>query len=83
MPTKNPRLHVVLEKPVFRTLKGRARKDGLSLSLEARELIRRALRSEKTPASRVYTGNHIAKLIGRFPMGKEEPERILAEQVHG
>jgi len=43
MSTKNPRLNVVLEPPIYRTLRRLAEKDGVSLSLKARDLIRLAL----------------------------------------
>jgi len=43
MPTKNPRLNVVLEPSIYSTLKRLARYDGISLSLKARDLIREAL----------------------------------------
>ena len=43
MPTKHPRLNVVLEPPVYRSVKQLARRDGMSLSLKARDLIRDAL----------------------------------------
>ena len=43
MPTKHPRLNVVLEPPVFRSVKRLAEHDGVSLSLKARDLIREAL----------------------------------------
>ncbi len=43
MPTKNPRLNVVVEAPLYRTIKNLAKRNGLSLSLEARELLREAV----------------------------------------
>jgi len=43
MPTKHPRLNVVLEKPVFHSVERLAARDGVSLSLKARELIHEAL----------------------------------------
>ena len=43
MPTKHPRLNVVLEPPVYRSVKQLAQRDGMSLSLKARDLIRHAL----------------------------------------
>lgn len=43
MPTKQPRLNVVLERPVLRSVKQLAKRDGISLSLKARDLIREAL----------------------------------------
>ena len=43
MSTKNPRLNVVLEPPIYSAIKQLAKKDGISLSLKARDLIRQAL----------------------------------------
>lgn len=45
MSTKNPRLNVVLEPPLFLAIQQLAKKDGVSLSLKARDLIREALES--------------------------------------
>ncbi|MBI1869632.1 MAG: hypothetical protein HYS07_00390 [Chlamydiae bacterium] len=66
MPTKNPRIHVVLERPLFHRLKGLAKKNGFSMSLEARSLIQQALGSISPSPSRTYTGRHIQELIGQF-----------------
>jgi hypothetical protein len=43
MPTKAPRLNVVLEPPVYFAIVRLAKKEGVSLSLKARELIKEAL----------------------------------------
>ncbi|MDP3787296.1 MAG: antitoxin, RHH family protein [Candidatus Omnitrophota bacterium] len=43
MSTKHPRLNVVLEPPLYSAIKQLAKKDGVSLSLKARDLIRQAL----------------------------------------
>jgi hypothetical protein len=43
MATKMPRLNVVLEKPVYFAIVDLARKDGVSLSLKARDLIKQAI----------------------------------------
>ncbi len=43
MPTKNPRINVVLEEPLYRIIRELAEKDGLSLSMVSRDLIREAL----------------------------------------
>lgn len=43
MPTKLPRLNVVLEPPAYRSIKSLAVRDGVSLSMKARDLIREAL----------------------------------------
>lgn len=43
MATKMPRLNVVLEAPVYFTIVRMAKKEGVSLSLKARDLIKEAL----------------------------------------
>ena len=43
MPTDKPRLNVVLEPPLYRSIKKLAEKEGTSLSLKARDLIRDAV----------------------------------------
>ena len=43
MPTKNPRVNVVLEQPLYDALGRLARREGASLSTAARDLIREAL----------------------------------------
>lgn len=43
MSTKNPRLNVVLEPPLYLAIKHLAAKDGVSLSLKARDLIQQAI----------------------------------------
>ena len=43
MPTKMPRLNVVLEPPMYFAIVDLAQRDGVSLSLKARDLIKEAL----------------------------------------
>ena len=43
MPTKNPRINVVLEDSVYDRLRFLAKRDGVSLSTKARDLIREAI----------------------------------------
>ncbi len=47
MPAKNPRINVVLEEPLFKSVKQLAKVDGVSLSLKARDLIREALETHE------------------------------------
>ncbi len=47
MPTKNPRVNVVMEDSVLYALKKLARRDGVSVSLKARDLLREALADEE------------------------------------
>jgi metal-responsive CopG/Arc/MetJ family transcriptional regulator len=43
VPAKNPRVNVVLERPLYAALDRLARRDGTSLSSKARDLLRDAL----------------------------------------
>ncbi|MFI5361685.1 MAG: antitoxin, RHH family protein [Elusimicrobiota bacterium] len=43
MPTKNPRLQVVLEKPLYEALASLAKGDHVSMSTKARDLIKEAI----------------------------------------
>ena len=43
MPTKNPRLNVVLDPSLYKNLDKLAHKEGISLSLTARDLIKEGL----------------------------------------
>ncbi|MDH5202851.1 MAG: toxin-antitoxin system, antitoxin component [Nitrospirota bacterium] len=50
MPTKNPRVNVVLETPLYKSVEHLAKRDGVSLSLKVRDLIREALEMEEDVA---------------------------------
>ena len=43
MPAKNPRISVILDKPLFNQIAYIAKRDGVSLSLKARDLLKEAL----------------------------------------
>ena len=47
MPVKNPRINVVLEKPLYNTIERLANREGLSLSLKVRDLVKEALEIEE------------------------------------
>ena len=47
MPTKNPRVNVVLEKPLYDVLVSWARRDGISLSLKVRDMVKAAVEAEE------------------------------------
>ncbi len=47
MPTKNPRINVVLDKSLFESIQRLAQREGISLSLKARDLIKEALEIEE------------------------------------
>ncbi|MBM4135695.1 MAG: toxin-antitoxin system, antitoxin component [Nitrospira sp.] len=50
MPTKNPRVNVVLETPLYNSVEHLAKRDGVSLSLKVRDLIKEALEMEEDVA---------------------------------
>lgn len=50
MPTKNPRINVVLERPLYKSVQHLAEKSGVSLSLKVRDLIKEALELEEDAA---------------------------------
>lgn len=50
MPTKNPRVNVVLEKPLYDSVRRLAEKEDVSLSLKIRDLVREALEAEEDAA---------------------------------
>ena len=43
MPTTKPRINVILEEPLYETVKQLAERDGMSLSLKVRDLVKEAL----------------------------------------
>jgi plasmid stability protein len=47
MPTRNPRVNVVLEEPLYKGLQKWARRDGVSLSLKVRDLVKEAMEAEE------------------------------------
>jgi hypothetical protein len=50
MPVKNPRINVVLEKPLYNTIERLAGREGISLSLKVRDLVKEALEIEEDMA---------------------------------
>jgi len=50
MPTKNPRVHVVLEKPLYEAVRRLAKEEDISLSLKIRDLVKEALEAEEDAA---------------------------------
>ncbi len=54
MPAKNPRVNVVLEKPLYNSIEYLAERDGVSLSLKVRDLVKEALEIEEDIALSVF-----------------------------
>ena len=47
MPTKNPRVNVVLEKSLYQTIDHLSKKEGVSMSLKVRDLVKEALEMQE------------------------------------
>ena len=47
MPTKNPRINVVLERPLYDSVRRLAASEDISLSLKIRDLVKEALEGEE------------------------------------
>ena len=54
MPTKNPRVNVVLEEPLYEGLRRWAERDKVSLSLKVRDLVKDALESQEDRALAIF-----------------------------
>jgi hypothetical protein len=50
MPTKNPRINVLLEGPLYAAIEQLAKRDNVSLSLKVRDLVKEALEVEEDMA---------------------------------
>ncbi len=47
MPAKNPRVSVVLEKPLYKSIEYLARREGVSISSKMRDLVKEAVELEE------------------------------------
>jgi hypothetical protein len=84
MPTKHPRIQVVLEKPLYATIKKKAGRDGISMSSEVRDIVKEWASQHPERPHKRYTGKYMSKLIGIYKGGKSDNlDDILAEQAHG
>ena len=75
MPTKHPRLNVVLEQPVLQSVRQLAKRDGVSVSLKARDLIRDALELYED----AYLGERAQERVATF----NRKRALTHEQVWG
>ena len=75
MPTKQPRLNVVLEPGSFRSIEQLAARDGVSLSMKARDLIREALELHED----AYWARHADERMRNFKI----EQALTDEQVWG
>ncbi len=62
MPTKNPRINIVLDEPMRKAVEKLATRDKVSLSLKARDLLKMALELEED-AALALIGDERAKTL--------------------
>jgi hypothetical protein len=65
MPTKNPRINVALEKPIYSLIARMAQEKGLSLSMVTRDLVREALEIHEDAVLVRVADERVAALAGR------------------
>ncbi len=75
MPARNPRVNVVLEPPLYETVKRLARRDKISVSSKVRALVSRALEVEEDIA--------LASLAERRERTFRRRKALSHEQVWG
>lgn len=72
MPTKNPRINVALEKPFCHNIERLAKRDGVSLSMKVRDLIKEALEIEKDIALSRFVQNRETTFERKTALKHEE-----------
>ncbi len=72
MPTKNPRINVVLERPIYSLIEKLAQQRGLSLSMVTRDLIRGALEIHEDAVLAEVAEDREATLTGRETLIHDE-----------
>jgi hypothetical protein len=72
VPTKNPRINVALEKPLYLVIEKLAKQRGLSLSMVTRDLIREALEIHEDTVLSTVAEEREATLIDRKTLSHDE-----------
>jgi hypothetical protein len=72
MPTKNPRINVALEKPIYSLVEKLAQERGLSLSMVTRDLIREALEIHEDTVLAQIAEKREQSLAGRRTLSHAE-----------
>lgn len=80
MATKNPRIHAVLEPPLFETVKRLAERNGSSLSQEAHDLIREAVELHEDRALDELAERRRASWGARKPLTAEDLRARIARR---
>ena len=72
MPTKNPRINVALEKPIYSLIEKLAEQQGLSLSMVTRDLIREALEIHEDSVLSTIAEERESTVVDRETLSHDE-----------
>jgi len=72
MPTSNPRVNVVVEKPLYEMMRELAASEGVSLSTLARDLIREAIELREDVALAAFTDERTKSFDRKKALSHEE-----------
>jgi hypothetical protein len=72
MPTKNARVNVVMEEPLYRAVGQLAKERGLSMSMVVRDLVKEAIELREDLALAIFAGGRELSLKKVKPLSHEE-----------
>ena len=72
MPTKNPRVNIVVEPPLYNVMHDLATSEGVSMSTIARDLIREAIDLREDVALAVFADKRMKSFDRRAALSNEE-----------
>ncbi|MGH7197539.1 MAG: antitoxin, RHH family protein [Candidatus Omnitrophota bacterium] len=73
MPTANPRVNVVLERPLYETIHKIAKKEGVSMSLKVRDFIKQSLEE--------YEDTYLVELANERAKTFHRPKAVVHEEA--
>jgi hypothetical protein len=73
MPTKNPRINVVLDQPLYHSIRFLAKKEGVSLSTKLKDLVKEAID--------VHEDLYLATFAGKREKSFKETKALKHEEV--
>jgi predicted DNA-binding protein len=72
MPTKNPRVNVILEQPLYIAMYDLANSEGVSMSAVARDLIREAIELREDVALATFTDKRMKTFDKKVSLSHED-----------
>ena len=72
MPLKNPRINIVVEKPIYVVIHDMAKEEGISMSMVVRDLIREALELREDIALTIFAEDREKTFDGSKALSHDE-----------